>query len=1101
MRSAGVLLNGLYSGSAQATDGDYSVGREILRPRRHTPLLQGDTRNLPLSNLFQTLALNQQEGVLSIYYRKVERSIAIRGNDVFIICERPFSSSLLPEILTRLDMLTASEYQNVITTVTEPRSPGDILTERHLVTEDQVYGPVREHMFERLFETFEWVGARYKFEVKPVDENRLIFADPHYEPSMALPVNSVLMEVARREDEWMRIRQNITEVHQIYKLAPGAEAFESADGLDPERLRRLLSQLDGERTLQEILNESEVPEFFVFSTLRALIDKSLVSTLALEEKRDLSERLRNKFQLDRVAEVYKSILAEDPSQVDVRKKLVLFLERKKADPAELVEHYRQLAQEARKNGNDDSELEQLEKIRAAIPNDPEALGELARLALETGRDRDWVRNLGAYVDAAQKAKAYRQGAERLLQFSEVKPDDVTLLNEAANFLFQDGNKEQASGLYKRAATHYESKGDLVNLKRVVSRLELCNPEQENPWKSTVDPVQPKRPRRERNPLKILALGSVAVMIVGVCCFGAFEIMAWSARAEAGTKARGFATLGELPRAQETLLSFRSEYARSVFSSSTDALEREIELIAERVASGVPGTGEPMIKDPPTTTEVDSAPRDAEALLSKAAAHTQRGEYKAALDLYEQVDPSLLSGTVANSVITERNRLSRYLEEATAMAAAIALSEKRGDYETAGRQCKKLLYDYSFSPETRALKVPLLVKTSPRNATVVAQNVIVHGPPHILHARPSESLVIKVSAKYFKPVVITVDPLENSTITVLLQREVERVIGLDSTAEAGPAATNETVFVGTRSGRVFAYSLADGSETWARALEELGDVFGQIRRYENDILFLGTEGAVYRMTATGEQVFRDKLPSGIGYPSSPISAPDSHGRVFVTTRRGYAAAYDVDSGKILWDRSLSNSSLSAPTVNGNRVAITDPQGRVYCLECDTGEVAWKTDLDGQIPLPPVWAGDRLLVTTLDNEIHALSMNSGRTVWKRPLPDSVRVLPVVTDDSYFVITQTGVLIRGSLDTGEAKYRERQGGRYTLAGLACDSDSVYAVDDEGIASAFALSDGTRQWIYSTSSKPGSTPVVHGGRLILTAIDKGLHVLRLDQERESKR
>ena len=75
------------------------------------------------------------------------------------------------------------------------------------------------------------------------------------------------------------------------------------------------------------MRESRIPEFYIYSTLRALLDAGLVAPVALEQKKLLGEKLRSKFQLERAAEVFRSILADEPNNIEVRKRLIVYLER------------------------------------------------------------------------------------------------------------------------------------------------------------------------------------------------------------------------------------------------------------------------------------------------------------------------------------------------------------------------------------------------------------------------------------------------------------------------------------------------------------------------------------------------------------------------------------------------------------------------------------------------------------------------------------------------------------------------------------------------------------------------------------------------------
>ncbi|MEM7235109.1 MAG: DUF4388 domain-containing protein, partial [Planctomycetota bacterium] len=708
--------------------------------------------------MFQTLALNQQEGVLSISYDKFERCLAIRANEVYICCERPYTSSLLPVALARLGILTEAEFQNVFATASNAQAPGDILAERHLVDPDLIYGPIREQLLEPIFEAFEWVGARYKFEVRPLEAQELIFAHPETLAAMSLPVNSVLMEVARREDEWDRIRSEVSDPHQIYALTSGPEhyqSFQSPDGLEAERTSTLVHSFDGEHTLQEILDHSKIPEFYVYSTLRALHEQNLVAPIGVDEKRVLAEKLRNKFQLDRVAEVYKSILAESPEQVDIRRKLVLHLERKKVPATDLVEQYHALASHAREQGLEEDELEQLEKIRNADPDDINALAQITRIALDSGNDREWVRSLGILIEAAQRTEEYAKTAGHLIRFCEVRREDVPLLTQTAQFLLLAGEKNRAGQIYTVLANRLQASGDLTQLERIVEKLEQCDVPTE-PWAdSLTQRAAPKVKKQSRRLGRLVRSAALVLVVFGFSGLAIAELMAWSARAEASKAALDLAELGQIDQAFEKLRDHRGAYSFSLFSADTRAAERDVQRLAEE--------SQKAAANGKATT-----PEAAEALLSRAATLSQRGDYSSALELYEQVEVSSLSKTAADTVSRERERLTRYLQDAENIALAVDQATRRGDIAAANRASRRLLYDYAFSAEARGLRVPVRIRVTPRDATVVVQGVVVAGPPYVVRVRPTESLVVQATHPGFENWGTTVDPLESFDLVADLQ---------------------------------------------------------------------------------------------------------------------------------------------------------------------------------------------------------------------------------------------------------------------------------------------------------------------------------------------
>ncbi|MCA8962501.1 MAG: PQQ-binding-like beta-propeller repeat protein, partial [Planctomycetes bacterium] len=630
-----------------------------------------------------------------------------------------------------------------------------------------------------------------------------------------------------------------------------------------------------------------------------------------------------------------------------------------------------------------------------------------------------------------------------------------------------------------------------SLKRMVDRLQLCDPGLASQYRRPTDGVRTQRRRGRRVASLAVALG-VGLTVTGIVVF---ELLAWTSRANAEIRARGLATQGQLEEAQQELAHHRKLYALSLFASSTEAAEREVELIVQRVAGGVPVTGAEVPEtntpeeDPPTTTE----PLSAEALLSKAASQTQRGEYASALELYEQVDANRLPDTAKSTVLRERRRLSRYLGEATRIAESIRRSEANHDYEAANKASRRLLQDYAFSPEAKALRVPVRLRVLPSDATVIVQSVILEGPPFIVEAHPSESLSIEVTHPDFDGARYRVDPLEGGDLTIRLQRRAAAKISLDSSLEALPIVRDGVLVVGTRSGRCFGYSLADQSELWAYPLQELGDVFRRVTIVDTDIAFVGTDAAVYRVSTVGSLVFREKLPSRLGFPSAGLSDADSSNRVFVVTTRGNIVCYDLDERKLLWDRSLTNGALTRPLIMDDRVVVTDVQGRVYCLRCEDGELLWRTDVDAPIVATPTPLADSLLIATLDERLVCLETQRGDRRWCRPLDQSSRVSPAVSGAEYVVITQLGKLIVGSVENGAPRAEFDASGRFSIAAPLIRDGTAYLIDDEGTLTVVSLSDCREEWSYTMGSRPTGGPIIADGYLILAGVETGLHLIRL--------
>ncbi|MEE8141529.1 MAG: DUF4388 domain-containing protein, partial [Planctomycetota bacterium] len=766
-------------------------------------MLQGDTRNLPLQNIFQTLGLNQQAGMLTITFQDMERCLAIRDTGILLLCERPHESLLLQQILARLKVLTPAEYQNVFSTVTNKAPPGEVLLDRHLLDEGQVYGPVREQILERLYEIFEWRGARYKFEVKPVPEERMLFHRTELVQALEFPVHSVLMEVAHREDEWRRIREVIPGPHQIYRITSSLEQLESfgcPEYLDQERFWQLIKLFDGQRVLDQILEESPLPAFFVFNTLRLLIECGQASVVDLEEKKALAEGLQGRYRVAEVTCIYLSILGDDPGDLEVRKKLVLLLERQKAPGEQLVPHYRRLAAAARSEADLPQYRQYLSKILHFEPKDIEALEELSRLLLELKKEREFRPILSRYVEAILKARDFDRGVEFLIFLGTLRPKDAELIKERA-YLYQIANRKSDAALcYQQAAKVYAESKDRKNLRVTVDRLRLLDAKAASRWRKILYDLELKRPRRT-GALKRIAL---TTLLLPPILIGA--IYEWNARyayAKAFENSKRLAGLGDLARASRGLEKFRKKYPWSVVSHKIPQDQRKLDGIWKEYQEEIDSSQATPPRPKPLPDE------SIEYALTRAISLRKNKQYVEALHLLRSLSSKRLPPALVKSVEGEIQFLSKYLDGARKFYDQATAAESKHNLEEALRLYQIVAENYPDSSQAKNLQFPLLVEVLPPHARLSMDGKEVPGPPFQLRIPATGEILLIAECDTFEKHTEWVSPGLRWRVQIRLHKRPTWAKSLNAPIETQPLHMGNSLFVGTRSGKVVALSTTEG----------------------------------------------------------------------------------------------------------------------------------------------------------------------------------------------------------------------------------------------------------------------------------------------------
>ena len=141
------------------------------------------------------------------------------------------------------------------------------------------------------------------------------------------------------------------------------------------------------------------------------------------------------------------------------------------------------------------------------------------------------------------------------------------------------------------------------------------------------------------------------------------------------------------------------------------------------------------------------------------------------------------------------------------------------------------------------------------------------------------------------------------------------------------------------------------------------------------------------------------------PSSPAC---ERGVCVVNTESCTIFAINADSGKLLWSYYLGDPLTSAPTIAGNRVFAAYPAGStadgkerppgathaLAAFDLSTGKILWQLWLDGDVMSAPVASGEFVYVSTFGGTIIKLEQATGKV--RYAMKSQVTSAPVVQFD---------------------------------------------------------------------------------------------------------
>ncbi|MFW6079370.1 MAG: DUF4388 domain-containing protein [Gemmatimonadota bacterium] len=212
--------------------------------------IEGPLHELSLEDVLQLLELARKTGVLELSSDVKRDEAEVRLVEGMIVgANRRRSTRWIGRQLLRAGKLTERELERALEA--QRREPdqrlGEILVEMGSLEREALEQHLRFQLEETVYELMGWTEGRFRFEERDEAASDAI--------QVSVRVDSLLMEGARRIDEWSRLESKVPDPGCVPVLAPADEG-ESEDATAPLDLRpdewEVLAEIDGGRDVAQI---------------------------------------------------------------------------------------------------------------------------------------------------------------------------------------------------------------------------------------------------------------------------------------------------------------------------------------------------------------------------------------------------------------------------------------------------------------------------------------------------------------------------------------------------------------------------------------------------------------------------------------------------------------------------------------------------------------------------------------------------------------------------------------------------------------------------------------------------------------------------------
>jgi len=281
--------------------------------------IRGSLKEASLPDVIQLLFLGRRSGCLSVADRQRHGSIYFEEGWIIYAAivnrrDRLGDMLLASGAITRAQLDQALALQGSA----PGRRIGELLVNLGLLSPEELRRFVRLQIEEAVYALFSWNTGSFAFEAgqrAPVEE-QLDRINPE----------SLLLEGARRVDEWSLIEAKIPSFDLVFAVLPGQ--VESHQSSFTEAQRRLLPLLDGKRAVRELIDSSGLSEFEAAQALYGLVTAGLAHKVGatatgapsrvlearIEEHRNLGVAFYRTGMLDEASREFRRVAELRPSE-------------------------------------------------------------------------------------------------------------------------------------------------------------------------------------------------------------------------------------------------------------------------------------------------------------------------------------------------------------------------------------------------------------------------------------------------------------------------------------------------------------------------------------------------------------------------------------------------------------------------------------------------------------------------------------------------------------------------------------------------------------------------------------------------------------------
>jgi hypothetical protein len=248
----------------------------------------GNLKTVAFPDILQLLSAGSKTGTLAITRGHAKREIFFNGGNIVSASTESAEEEFLGSLLVRQGRIGKADLGKALDLhKSSGKKLGLVLSEMELLSREEIANCLKQQIEEIIYNLFSWTEGDFVFQKGKLPKATGI--------QVELQTINVIMEGTRRIDEWLEIQKRLPKDDVVLQIVLGPKSKSGDITLTLEEFQ-VLSLINGERTIPEIVGISPAGEFGTYRGIYKLLSAELIGE-AKSERADFRKDPREEEQV------------------------------------------------------------------------------------------------------------------------------------------------------------------------------------------------------------------------------------------------------------------------------------------------------------------------------------------------------------------------------------------------------------------------------------------------------------------------------------------------------------------------------------------------------------------------------------------------------------------------------------------------------------------------------------------------------------------------------------------------------------------------------------------------------------------------------------